>query len=50
MLKQPELHRARERWIRDEIVVDAYGPEERMMGWSHAIPLALPRRHLFGRQ
>lgn len=33
MAKPPKLNPARERRILDEIVVDAYGPEERAMGW-----------------
>jgi hypothetical protein len=33
MPKHPKLDRTRERRILDEIVVDAYGPEERAMGW-----------------
>jgi len=31
--KRPALNRVRERRITYEIVVDAYGPEERAMGW-----------------
>jgi len=30
---RPELKRAREYGITDEIVVDAYTPEERAIGW-----------------
>jgi hypothetical protein len=31
--KRPALNRAREHRIEQEIVVDAYGPEERAIGW-----------------
>ena len=31
--KRPALNRIREHRIEQEIVVDAYGPEERAMGW-----------------
>ena len=31
--KRPALNRTRERRIEQEIVVDAYGPEERAIGW-----------------
>lgn len=35
MPKPPKLNRARERRIAEEIVVDAYGPEEQAMGWYY---------------
>lgn len=44
MPKPPKLDPARERRILDEIVVDAYGPEERAMGWYYYLEekLAFP--------
>lgn len=44
MPKPLELDRVRERRILDEIVVDAYGPEERAMGWYYYLEekLAFP--------
>ena len=32
-MPRPKLNRARERRIEQEIVVDAYTPEERAIGW-----------------
>jgi len=32
-LKRPALNRPRERRIEQEIIVDAYTPEERAIGW-----------------
>lgn len=34
-MRKPKLNRAREKRITDEIVVDAYGEEERAMGWYY---------------
>ncbi|MBI4203746.1 MAG: calcium-binding protein [Betaproteobacteria bacterium] len=34
-MRRPNLNRAREKRITDEIIVDAYGPEERAMGWYY---------------
>ncbi|MFH0342679.1 MAG: calcium-binding protein [Chromatiales bacterium] len=44
MPKPPKPDRARERRILDEIVVDAYSPEERAMGWYYYLEkkLAFP--------
>lgn len=44
MPKPRKLDPARERRILDEIVVDAYGPEERAMGWYYYLEekLAFP--------
>jgi hypothetical protein len=43
-MPQTSLSRARERRIVDEILVDAYGPEERALGWYYYLEdkLALP--------
>ncbi|MGQ0653217.1 MAG: calcium-binding protein [Betaproteobacteria bacterium] len=43
-LKRPALNRAREHRIEQEIVVDAYGPEEQAMGWYYYLQqkLAFP--------
>ncbi|MEK6210945.1 MAG: calcium-binding protein [Pseudomonadota bacterium] len=42
--KRPALNRTRERRIEQEIVVDAYTPEERAMGWNYYLEekLAFP--------
>jgi hypothetical protein len=42
--KRPALNRARERRIEQEIVVDAYMPEERAMSWNYYLEekLAFP--------
>ena len=34
-MRKPKLKRAREQRIIDEIIVDAYGPEEQAMGWYY---------------
>lgn len=34
-MRKPKLNRAREERITDEIIVDAYGPEEQAMGWYY---------------
>jgi hypothetical protein len=38
---RPKEDRRREKRIRDEIVVDAYGPEERAMGWYYYLETKL---------
>ena len=38
------FNRARERRIEEEIVVDAYGPEERALGWYYCLEEKLPFR------
>jgi hypothetical protein len=40
--KRPAVNRTRERRIEDEIVVDAYGPEERALGWHCYLEEKLP--------
>lgn len=34
-MRKPRLDRAREQRITDEIIVDAYGPEEQAMSWYY---------------
>jgi hypothetical protein len=39
--REPTRHPARERRIHDEIIVDAYGPEEQVLGWYYYLERAL---------
>lgn len=40
--KRPALNHTRERRIKDDIVVDAYGPEERALSWYYYLEEKLP--------
>ena len=44
IMPQPKINRAREDRIEMDVVVDAYGPEERAMGWYYYLDekLAVP--------